>query len=156
MRIAPGTAQLALVALQAWQVAILWVHDWIPLGRLNDIAAVRAANSTARLVRVTLIQSVPYTLLLAWSLGLYGHPWPGQLVAWLGGAYGLLLAGELKAWWIPYAVGADAARVERHRAMFGHTHAFLPPRHGLVPNTLHVMLHAATLATVAVLLARLV
>ncbi len=127
----------------------------IPLGRLNDLAAVRAADTRARLVRVTLLQSVPYTLLLVWSLGLLGHPWPARLVWWLLGSYGVLLAGELKAWWIPYAVGTTAAHAERFRAMFGRTHAFLPVRHGIVPNTLHVALHAATLGTVVTLLALL-
>jgi hypothetical protein len=145
------TLQRAIVALQAFQVALLWTHDWLPLGRLNDVRAVRAADSTARLVRITLIQSLPFTLLLAWSAARVDLPWHA-LVAWLAGAYGVLFAGELKAWWIPYLIGgADPARVERHRAMFGGTHAFLPERHGVRPNTLHTALHAATLATLLAL-----
>ena len=35
--------------------------------------------------------------------------------------------------------------------MFGNTHAFLPPRNGIAPNTLHVILHISTLATLALL-----
>ena len=35
----------ALFLLQLFQVAFLLLHDWIPLGRLNDIAAVRRENS---------------------------------------------------------------------------------------------------------------
>ena len=151
MRLDRETLERLLVVLQAWQVTILWIHDWIPLGRLNDLAAVRAADTTARLVRITLLQSVPFTLLLAWSLGLLGHPWPAALVGWLFGSYGVLFAGELKAWWIPYAAGTTTAHAERFRAMFGHTHAFLPVRHGIVPNTLHVALHVATLGTLVAL-----
>jgi hypothetical protein len=30
--------------------------------------------------------------------------------------------------------------------MFGATHTFLPERNGIRPNTLHVILHAATVA----------
>jgi hypothetical protein len=93
-----------LVALQAFQVAFLWIHDWVPLGRLNDVAAVRKQDSLERLIRITLIQSVPFTV-------------------------GLV----------------------RYRAMFGRTHAFLPERNGLVPNTAHILLHFATLATLVVL-----
>jgi hypothetical protein len=38
-----------------------WGHDWIPLGRLNDVAAVRGQDTRRRPVTVTLIQSVPWT-----------------------------------------------------------------------------------------------
>ena len=31
--------KIALVALQGFQVLFLWLHDWDPLGSLNDIAA---------------------------------------------------------------------------------------------------------------------
>ncbi len=33
-----------LIALQAFQVLFLWLHDWIPLGRLNDATAVRRSR----------------------------------------------------------------------------------------------------------------
>ncbi len=59
--------------------------------------------------------------------------------------YGALFLGELAAWWIPYLRGADPARVQRYQAMFGRTHAFLPKRNGIVPNTAHVILHVWTL-----------
>ena len=142
--------QATVVALQAVQVAILWTHDWLPLGRLNDVRAVRAADTTSRLVRITLLQSLPFTLLLAWSAARLGHPWHWLLASLLA-AHAVLFAGELKAWWIPYAVGTDAARMQRTRAMFADTHAFLPERHGIRPNTLHTLLHAATLGTLVAL-----
>ncbi|HTW50067.1 MAG TPA: hypothetical protein VMD92_19065 [Acidobacteriaceae bacterium] len=47
--------EMVLLALQGFQVLFLWVHDWIPLGRLNDVAAVRGQDTTRRLVTVTLI-----------------------------------------------------------------------------------------------------
>jgi hypothetical protein len=37
--------------------------------------------------------------------------------------------------------------------MFGKTHAFLPVRNGIRINTLHVILHVATLTTLVVLAA---
>jgi hypothetical protein len=49
----------ALIALQAFQVLFLWLHDWIPLGRLNDTAAVRCQDTRLRLIVITLVQSVP-------------------------------------------------------------------------------------------------
>lgn len=59
--------------------------------------------------------------------------------------------GELQAWWIPYFFRSDPARAARYQTMFGNTHAFLPERNGIRPNTLHIILHVATLATLAVL-----
>jgi hypothetical protein len=37
--------EMVLLALQVLQVLFLWVHDWIPLGRLNDVAAVRSQDT---------------------------------------------------------------------------------------------------------------
>src|ERR1700742_869580 len=95
----PRMIATLLIVVQALQVAFLWTHDWIPLGRLNDVAAVRAADSTARLVRITLIQSLPFTVLLALTLArLYGARIPGLATAlWIG--YAILFAGELRGWW---------------------------------------------------------
>ena len=146
-----ATGWLLLVVLQALQVAFLWTHDWIPLGRLNDIAAVRAADTTARLVRITLLQSLPCTVLLALTLArLCGARIPGLATAlWI--TYSILFAGELRGWWWPYLVRPEPVRAARYRAMFGRTHAFLPVRNGFAPNTAHVMLHTCTALTLLVL-----
>ena len=53
--------QISLLVLQGFQVAFLWLHDWVPLGRLNDVAAVRRQDLLERLV-VTLVQSAPFSL----------------------------------------------------------------------------------------------
>jgi hypothetical protein len=141
-----------LIALQAFQVAFLWLHDWAPLPPLNDVRAVRATDSARRLVFVTMLQSAPYTAGLVFTLLGDGHL--GRATAtWLWVSYGVLLAGELQAWWIPYLLRPDAARAARYKTMFGATHAFLPERNGIRPNTLHVALHAATVATLATLAA---
>ena len=141
----------ALIAFQLAQVLILWLHDWFPVPPLNDIGAVRQADSISRLVRVTIIQSAPYTIGLIGSVLAWGRSWPEWLGPWLWISYGLLFAGELRAWWIPYLVKAEPNRAARYRAMFGRTHAFLPERNGVRPNTLHVALHACTAATLALL-----
>ena len=145
---------LPLILLQAVQVAILWLHDWVQIGRLTDIAAVRAHDTRGRLIRVTLIQSVPYSIGLIATIVFAGTGHPAWLWDWLWISYGLLFLGELRAWWWPYLIQPEPARAERYRGMFGNTSAFLPERNGMVPNTLHVVLHAATAATLIVLAAR--
>ena len=143
--------QSALVVLQAFQLAFLLVHDWIPLGPLNDVRAVRRENAVRLLVIGTAVSSAPVVAALWLSIRYFGQPYPTWVRAWLWLTYGLLFAGELEAWWMPYLFRIDAKRQARYQAMFGNTHAFLPERNGIVPNTLHVLLHVATLSTLLVL-----
>jgi hypothetical protein len=141
-----------LLALQAFQVLFLWFHDWIPLGRLNDVAAVRRQDPLARLVLVTLIQSVPFTIGLFYSARYFNHPYPGWLDYLLWISYGVLFVGQMRAWWVPYLLKPEPGRAERYRKMFGNTHSFLPRRNGIVPNTAHILLHLATAGTLLCLL----
>lgn len=145
------TVQQALLVLQAFQVLFLWIHDWVPLGRLNDVAAVRRQDPTRRLVTVTLIQSVPFTIGLIFSALSLGDPYPEWLSMWLWISYGLLFVGQMRAWWIPYLVKSEPARAARYRQIFGRTHSFLPPRNGMVPNTAHILLHISTFLTLLML-----
>jgi hypothetical protein len=143
--------EIWLLALQAFQVLFLWVHDWIPLGRLNDVAAVKSQDTTMGLVRITLIQSLPFSVGLIFSLKYFGREYPGWLEYWLTISYSLLFLGQLRAWWVPYLLRPEPERAARYRIMFGNTHSFLPLRNGMVPNTAHISLHIATLATLVLL-----
>jgi hypothetical protein len=141
----------ALIVLQIFHVLFLCLHDWIPLGNLNDIAAVRAENSIGKLIAGTLISTTPFAFGLAASLGYHEKGFPGWLWWWLWVSYAFLFVGEMQAWWIPYFLRTEPQRATRYAAMFGGTHAFLPQRNGIRPNTLHVILHAATVLTLVFL-----
>jgi hypothetical protein len=143
--------EIALLVLQTLQVLFLWLHDWIPFGPLNDVAAVRSQNTTGRLVLATLINSVPFTVGLIYSLVYFRRPYPGWLSYWLWISYGVIFAGELLAWWIPYTIRMQPERAARYELMFGNTHSFLPKHNGIVPNTAHVLLHVCTAATLVLL-----
>ena len=143
--------QIVLLILQSLQVLFLWIHDWVPLGSLNDVKAVRRQDSRDRLIVVTLIQSVPFTIILALCIIDFNRPYPGWLITSLWIAYVTLMAGQIRAWWLPYLVLDEPARAKRYAAMFGRTHSFLPVRNGLVPNTAHIFLHICTAATLIVL-----
>ena len=140
-----------VLVLQALQVTFLWVHDWLPLGSLNDVRAVRAQDSFRRLVVVTLVQSLPFTVILACSALSFGQRYPHWLLMSLWVAYTGLLVGQLRAWWLPSLFRAEPERAARYRAMFGKTHSFLRVRNGLVPNTAHIFLHICTAATLIAL-----
>lgn len=142
-----------LICLQVVQVVILWAHDWRPLGRLNDVAAVQAHDTRSRLVRVTILQSLPYKVGLLASITYARSGHPPWVWSWLWISYTMLFAGELRAWWWHYLFRPDAERAARYRGMFGQTSAFLPERNGIVPNTLHMILHLSTSATIAALFA---
>ena len=140
-----------LLALQVFHVAFLLLHDWVPLGTLNDVAAVRRESSVAKLITATVVSTLPYGIALGFSLHDQHHGYPHWLFTFLWIAYVLLLAGELQAWWVPYFRGATPERIERYAAMFGNTHAFLASRNGVRINTLHCILHAATALTLVTL-----
>lgn len=143
----------ALIVLQGFQVLFLWLHDWVPLGRLNDVKAVRGQDTAFRLVVVTLIQSVPFTIGLLFSLLYFGRVYPHWLYLWLWISYSIIFVGQIRAWWIPYLFRAEPERAARYQIMFGNTHRFLPIRNGLAPNTAHILLHLATAATLVALVA---
>jgi hypothetical protein len=143
--------ELCLLVLQTFQVLFLWIHDWLPLGTLNDVAAVRNQDTKARLVRITLIQSAPFTIGLLFCLIHFRRPYPEWLNYWLAISYTMLFIGQLRAWWLPYLFRPEPERAARYRIMFGNTHSFLPMRNGLVPNTAHILLHIATLLTLMLL-----
>ena len=129
--------EVILLVLELFQVVFLWIHDWIPLGRLNDVVAVRSQNTLGRLVTVTVFQSLPWTIGLYFSALYFGRSYRGWLHSWLWISYVVLLVGQIRAWWVPYLFRADPQRAARYRIMFGNTHSFLPARNGLVPNTAH-------------------
>lgn len=140
-----------LFALQCFHVLFLALHDWIPLGTLNDVKAVRAENSIQKLLAATLISTAPYLVGLVASALHFGSVYPKWLMGWLWISYAFLFSGELEAWWFPYLFGAKPERVARYEVMFGGTLAFLPVRNGIRINTLHVILHVATVAVLIVL-----
>jgi hypothetical protein len=140
-----------LFALQCFHVLFLALHDWIPLGTFNDVKAVREANPGRKLVAATLISLIPFAIGLAASAAYFGRAYPTWLFLWLWISYGLLFVGELTAWWIPYLFHPEPERAARYQVMFGATHALLPERNGIRPNTLHVILHILTLTTLVVL-----
>jgi hypothetical protein len=140
-----------LLCLQLFQVAFLLLHDWLPLGSLSNLPAVRAENPHRNLFLTTILSALPFALALVFSILHQAHGYPHWLFLYLCIAYGLLFYGELNAWWFPYAFGAGPEKVARFQHMFSRTNAFLPERNGIRINTLHVILHLSTLATLITL-----
>jgi hypothetical protein len=120
------TAMAALFALQCFHVLFLALHDWVPLGTLNDVKAVRVANPGRKLVAGALISLTPFAIGLAASAIHFGRAYPSWLFWWLWISYGLLFVGELTAWWIPYLFHAEPERAARYQVMFGATHFSTP------------------------------
>jgi len=138
-----------LIALQVFVVAFIALHDWVPLGALNDVAAVQAADSRTKLVAVTELSTLPFAFGLGATVVHAGERFPGWLNWYLWLSYGAALYGLVRAWWGPYLLYKAPVRAARYQAMFSRTHAFLPMRNGIRPNTLHVILHLTIIAIVA-------
>jgi hypothetical protein len=148
------TLETVFLALQAGIVLFLLLHDWIPLGRLNNNAAKSHEDSPFHLLTTTLVAAVPAGIGLFYCARYFGRPYPDWLEMFLWITYGLFLIGMLRAWWIPYLLVPDAKRAERYQIIFANTHAFLPKRNGIAPDTLHVLLHVATVCTLLLLLVK--
>jgi hypothetical protein len=113
----PITAAI-LLALQCFHVLFLALHDWIPLGTLNDLKAVRATYPLRKRIIGTLISLIPFVIGLAASAIYFGRVYPAWLLWWLWISYGLLFFGELTAWWIPYLFRYEPERAARYQVMF--------------------------------------
>jgi hypothetical protein len=142
---------IAFLGCQSLVVLFIALHDWVPLGRLNNLKAVRAADTTIRLVFVTALSALPYAVGLAASLYFVSSRMPNWLTWWLWISYGLGVYGMVRAWYWPYMIGGDPARAERYQQRFAHTHAFLPTLHGIRPDTLHVCFHVVYLSALVLL-----
>jgi hypothetical protein len=146
--------EITFLALQTIVVVFLLFHDWVPLGRLNNLTAIRSQDSVARSVFVTLLPAVPAAAGLFFSAKYFGEPYPHWLEMLLWITYGLFVVGLLRAWWIPYLFKSDPERAARYQIIFANTHSFLPKRNGMAPDTLHTCFHLVAVATVIALFLR--
>jgi hypothetical protein len=141
----------AFIAGQLFVVLFISLHDWLPLGRLNNLKGVHAADSRGRLFIVTAISTLPFAVGLLGSMYFAAGRFPGWLRYTLWISYGAGTYGMLRAWWIPYLLWADPVRANRYQLRFAGTHAFLPERNGIRPDTLHVTFHIGLITTVVLL-----
>jgi hypothetical protein len=144
---------LAFLIFQACVVLFIAAHDWLPLGRLSNRAGVRSADSTVRLLVTTALSVLPFAAGFAGSVAHATRPFPPWLSWLLVISYGMGFYGMLRAWYLPYFFYRDEARVRRYQQRFAGTHAFLPMRNGIRPDTLHVTFHAVLIITVGLLCA---
>jgi predicted outer membrane lipoprotein len=143
--------QYALVIGQVMVVVFLAFHDWVPLGKLNNVAGLRAVDTTKRLAFTTAVSTMPFAAVLVVSILFASVEYPNWLLWWLWGTYLVCAYGILRAWWIPYLGTPDPDRAKRYGVRFAGTHGFLPERNGLRPDTLHVAFHALVVAILVVL-----
>ena len=146
--------EIALIATQTFVVLFLTLHDFVPLGRFNNLAAIRRQDSLAHSIQVTLLGAVPASIGLIFSVRSLGQAYPHWLNDYLWITYGFFFYGLLRAWWIPYLVHPDPDRAARYQVIFAGNHSFLPPHNGIVPDTLHSIFHVAVVATLILLFLR--
>jgi hypothetical protein len=147
LNIAAYAVETAFLALQAFIVVFLLLHDWVPLGRWNNAAAKRHEDTLFHLVWTTLLAAVPSSIGLYYSASYFGRAYPHWLEMWLWITYGLFLLGMLRAWWIPYLLVPDAKRAARYQSIFANTYSFLPRHNGIAPDALHFLFHLTVVAT---------
>jgi hypothetical protein len=141
----------ALIALQVFVVAFVALHDWVPLGSLNNLAGVRVADPLGKRFIVTLLSTLPFAIGLVASVFDRGTGFPEWLMWWLWISYAAAAYGLLRAWWVPYLLIASPERAARYQERFAGTHSILPTRNGIRPDTLHCALHAVIFAILILL-----
>ena len=130
----PPWVKIGLIALQGLQVAFLLLHDWIPLGRLNNLRAVRVSDPPRKLLMVTLLSAFPFALVFGASYAYWDSPrWPMWLQMWLWCTYGAAFLGTILAWWgHTYCGEARNARTATSYVLPGHC-GFFRSGTGLLP-----------------------
>jgi len=149
-----ATLDIVFLCLQGLVTAFLLLHDWVPLGRLSNLSAIRKEDSLARSVFVTLLPLIPAGFCLYYSVRFFGRPYPDGVSMLLWITYGFFLVGLLRAWWVPYLLIPDPERAARYQVIFAGTHTFLPKRNGMAPDTLHTIFHVGVVGTLVLLFLR--
>ncbi len=140
---------VVLLALQCFVVLFVALHNWIPLGRLNNVQGVRVAFPTGKLLLTTLSNFIPMAIGLAVTASYFVRARPGWVFWYLWITYGLACVGSFTAWWMPYLFRPDPELAARYQTMYAGTHSFLPERNGIRPDTMHVLFDLVTLAILA-------
>jgi hypothetical protein len=143
--------QYALIICQCLVVIFIALHDWVPLGKLSNLAGLRAVDSRIKLMLGTAVSTLPFAAVLVASVLFAPAHYPKWLLWWLWATYLACAYGILRAWWIPYLGTPDPELVKRYRIRFAGTYGFLPERNGMRPDTLHVAFHALVAATLVIL-----
>jgi hypothetical protein len=142
---------VVFLGCQLLVVLFIALHDWVPLGNLSNPTAIRATDSRLRLFWVTVVSALPFAIGFVASARYAADGFPMWLmyllwISYLAGFYGML-----RAWWVPYLLVPDPVRAARYQERFANTHAFLPMRNGIRPDTLHLSFHAVFLVALILL-----
>jgi len=143
--------QYALVVFQVMVVIFLAFHDWVALGKLNNVVGLHTVDTPGRLLLTTALSTLPFGAVLLASILFVSIEFPAWLLWWLWGTYLACAYGILRAWWMPYLGPPDPDRAKRYGIRFAGTHSFLPERNGIRPDTLHVAFHALVVAILVLL-----
>jgi hypothetical protein len=146
--------QHALVICQVIAVIFLALHDWVPLGTLNNLAGLRTVDTRAKLLISTVVSTLPFAAVLFASILYMDDHFPAWLIWWLWATYITCAYGILRAWWIPYLGSPDPDRAARYRVRFAGTHGFLPVRNGIRPDSLHLAFHTLVASMLIMLVFR--
>jgi hypothetical protein len=77
--------QYALVIGKVMAVVFLVFHDWVPLGKLNNVAGLRAVDTTNRLAFTTAVSTMPFAAVLVVSILFASVEYPNWLLWWSWG-----------------------------------------------------------------------
>jgi hypothetical protein len=130
-----------LFILQLIIFLFLILHDLVPLGRFNDVRAVKEYKGIHKTIRDALINGIPYGFLVLVFIYVGHGTYPLWAKIYTLLVYSLYTLGILLSWYIPYFFGASEKRKIAYQKQFHNTITFLPWRNGITVNALHVIYH---------------
>jgi hypothetical protein len=132
---------MTLIVATAIYLGYVLVHDWVPLGRLNDMERQREQPLRTRLlVEVGNVLPILALLIVAIVFPTGPLPWGAALYAGLYIVVFAVLAWL--SWYGPYFFGTTSERETAAAYEYGRTVQILPARGTHVrPNLMHVGLH---------------
>jgi len=138
-----------LTALTAIFLVYVLIHDWVPLGPLNDIERQREQPLSTRIL-VEIGNVLPIVVLLTLSLLFPTGPLPAGAAIYAGLYIVAFAVLAWLSWYRPYLRGSTPAREAAAAHEYGRTIQVLRPRANRIrPNLMHVILHLLFLAVAA-------
>jgi hypothetical protein len=138
---------MTLIVLTAVYLAVVLLHDGVPLGRLNDLERQRELQPLRSRVLVELGNVLPIVAVLVLAILFPVGRLPLGAAIYIGAYIVVFAVLVWLSWYGPYLLGSTREREAAARHEYGRTVQILPARGAHIrPNLLHVLLHLLFLA----------
>jgi hypothetical protein len=147
---------MLLIVVTAAYLIVMLVHDWVPLGPLNDLPRQREQPLRMRLL-VEAGNVLPVAAILVLAAVFPTGRLPLGASIYLAAYIVIFAVLAWLSWYRPYLFGSTPEREQAAAHEFGRTTQVLPRRGTRIrPNLMHVILHVLFLAVAVAAVVRMI